>query len=264
MAGGLPPPPTRAANGDFAWTAWYNQLYTLLSTSGSVSWSLIDKAGSSIADLASKAHDLLTGLQGGTTGEHYHLTAAEYSALTGAGAHNSLSGKQGGAVNEYYHLSAAEYTKATAAKSYGAFHDNTTQTAAVINTAYPIVFDSTDISSGVALGTPTSRVVCSTTNVYNFQFSAQLRKASASAAKVWIWCRVNGVDLTDTAGEVTLAGSNAALIAAWNYVLPMTAGDYFELVWATDSTACQIIALTAAAPVPGIPSIILTVTDNIS
>lgn len=233
MAGGLPPPPTRAANGDFAWTAWYNQLYTLLSTSGSVSWALIDKAGSSIADLASKAHDLLTGLQGGTTGEHYHLTAAQY-------------------------------TKATAAKSYGSFHDNTTQTAAAINTAYPIVFGSTDISSGVALGTPTSRVICSTTNAYNFQFSAQLRKASASAAKVWIWARKNGVDLTDTAGEITLAGSNAALIAAWNYVLPMTAGDYFELVWATDNTACQIIALTATAPVPGIPSIILTVTDNIS
>ena len=77
MAGGLPPPPTRAANGDFAWTAWYNQLYTLLSTSGSVSWALINKAGSSIADLANKAHDLLTGLQGGTTGEHYHLTAAQ-------------------------------------------------------------------------------------------------------------------------------------------------------------------------------------------
>lgn len=233
MASGLPPPPTRAANGDFAWTAWYNQLYKLLSTTGSVAWSLIDKTGSSIADLANKAHDLLTGLQGGTTGEHYHLTAAQY-------------------------------TKATSAKSYGAFHDNTTQTAAVINTAYPITFNSTDISSGVALGTPTSRVICSTTNTYNFQFSAQLRKASAAAAKVWIWARKNGVNLTDTAGEVTLAGSNAALIAAWNYVLPMTAGDYFELVWATDDTACQIIQLVAAAPVPGIPSIILTVTDNIS
>lgn len=233
MAGGLPPPPTRAANGDFAWTAWYNQLYTLLSTSGSVSWALINKAGSSIADLANKAHDLLTGLQGGTTGEHYHLTAAQH-------------------------------TKATSTKSYGSFHDNTTQTAAVINTAYPIVFGSTDLSSGVSLGTPTSRVICATTNVYNFQFSAQLRKASASAAKVWIWCRVNGVDLTDTAGEITLAGSNAAIIASWNYVLPMNASDYFELVWATDSTSCQILHLVSTAPVPGIPSIILTVTDNIS
>lgn len=82
MFSGLPPPPTRAANGDFAWTAWYNQLYKLLSTTGSLAWSLVDKAGSSIADLANHAHDLLTGLQGGITGEHYHLTAAEHSALS--------------------------------------------------------------------------------------------------------------------------------------------------------------------------------------
>ena len=264
MASGLPPPPTRAANGDFAWTSWYNQLYTMLSTTGSVAWNLVDKAGSSIADLANKAHNLLTSMQGGTANEYYHLTAAQHAAITGAGAHNSLTGLQGGAVNEYYHLSQTQYTKLTAAKSYGAFHDTTTQTAAAINTAYPILFNSTDVSSGVSIGTPTSRIVCSTTNVYNFQFSAQLRKASASAAKVWIWCRVNGVDITESAGEITLAGSNAAIIASWNYVLPMTASDYFELVWATDSTACEIIHLTATAPVPGIPSIILTVTDNIS
>lgn len=79
MAGGLPPPPTRAANGDFAWTAWYNQLYTLLSTTGAVSWSLVDKAGSSIADLQNKNHNLLTAMQGGTTNEYYHLTSAEYT-----------------------------------------------------------------------------------------------------------------------------------------------------------------------------------------
>jgi hypothetical protein len=114
MAGGLPPPPTRAANGDFAWTAWYNQLYTLLSTSGSVSWALVNKAGSSIADLASKAHDLLTGLQGGTTGEHYHLTAAEHTALSGLGAHNSLTGIQGGTALQYYHLTSTNYTNVNA------------------------------------------------------------------------------------------------------------------------------------------------------
>jgi hypothetical protein len=84
MAGGLPPPPTRAANGDFAWTAWYNQLYTMLSTSGSVSWALVNKAGSSIADLANHAHNLLTGMQGGTSNEYYHLTAAEHASLSTA------------------------------------------------------------------------------------------------------------------------------------------------------------------------------------
>jgi len=109
MAGGLPPPPTRAASGDFAWTAWYNQLYTLLSTSGSVSWSLVNKAGSSIADLVTRSHNLLTGFQGGTTNEYYHLTAAQHAGL-GAGNHNDLLSKQGGTTNEYYHWTATDYT----------------------------------------------------------------------------------------------------------------------------------------------------------
>jgi hypothetical protein len=109
-AGGLPPPPTRAGAGDFVWVAWYNQLRNYLSTGGSVAWAVVNKAGSSIADLQSKAHDLLTGLQGGTTNEHYHLTAAEHTALGSIPNHNTLGSIQGGVVNEYYHLTSAEYT----------------------------------------------------------------------------------------------------------------------------------------------------------
>lgn len=149
-------------------------------------------------------------------------------------------------------------------KCYGAFHDSTTQTAALINTAYPIVFGATDISVGVTRGTPTSRIYVDRPGAYNFQFSMQLNKVSAAAKKVWVWYRRNGVDAADSATEVTLAGSSAAIVAAWNFVLNMNAGDYFELVWSTDDTACQIVSVASVAPVPGIPSVILTVTDNIS
>ena len=78
MAIGLPPPPTRADNGDFAWVAWYNQLYTLLSTTGAVAWSQVDKAGSSIADLQNKNHGLLTNILG--SGQ-YHVTSTQATNL---------------------------------------------------------------------------------------------------------------------------------------------------------------------------------------
>jgi len=237
MAGGLPPPPTRAASGDFVWIDWYNKLNAYLSTGGSIAWSVINKAGSSIADLQSKAHSLLTSIQGGTAGEHYHLTNTEHTAVQALIARDP---------------------------KYGVFHDTSTQTAAVINTAYPITFNSTDLSHGVTVGTPTSRIVCSATGVYDFQFSVQLNKTAAAAKKVWIWPRINGTNVANSGTEVTLAGSSAALVASWNFVLSLTANDYFELVWSTDDTGCQITALTATAPVPAIPSIILTVTDNIS
>lgn len=148
--------------------------------------------------------------------------------------------------------------------AYGVFSDTTSQTAAAINTAYAMTFNTTDLSAGVTIGTPTSRIYVDRANVYNIQFSAQLDKASASKGQLYIWFRKNGVDIPYSATDVTLAGSNAATVAAWNYVLTLNEGDYIELMWSVSDTGCFIKAVTATAPVPGIPSIILSVTDNIS
>ena len=146
----------------------------------------------------------------------------------------------------------------TTTKSYGAFHDTTTQTAAAVNTAYTVTFNSTDLSSGVSRGSPTSRIVISNAGVYNFQFSVQLHKTSASVGFVYIWARVNGTDVAQSAGKIALNGAQAETLPAWNYILSMAANDYFELVWSTDDTGCQLLANTSSSPVPGIPSVILT------
>lgn len=177
--------------------------------------------------------------------------------LTGSGITNSSASSSMGQDL------APAYTPQINSKRHGVFHDITTQTAAAINTAYPMTFNSTDISDGVYIGAPTSRIYVDRVGTYNFQFSAQLIKSSASAKNVFIWCRVNGVNIADSAGVVTIAGSSSGHIAAWNYVLELNAGDYFQLVWSTDDTNCQIYATGASAPVPAIPSVILTVTDNI-
>lgn len=147
----------------------------------------------------------------------------------------------------------------TTTKYYGAFHDTTTQTAAVINTAYAVTFDTADLSSGVARGTPTSRIVITNEGIYNFQFSLQLNKSSANKKKVYVWADINGTSVAASATEVTISGSSAAIVAAWNFVLDMPAASYFRLMWSTDDTDCQITALASSAPVPAIPSVILTV-----
>lgn len=156
------------------------------------------------------------------------------------------------------------YTPHTDNKRYGSFYDTSTQTAAAINTAYPITINSTAITNGVYIGSPASRVYVDRPGTYNFQFSCQLNKTTANAKNVFIWYRLNGVDAANSATQVTLAGTSAAAVAAWNFVLTMNAGDYFELVWSTDDTSCSIVAAAAAGPVPAIPSVILTVTDNIN
>lgn len=217
---------------------------------------------------------------------------------------------------------------------YGTFYNTTTETVGIINTAYPLNFDTTDLSNGVTVATTAavvtgsitlfvltvtavtsgtlsigqvisgtgvtvgtrivafvsgsggvgtytldksqtvlsttisatkqSRLTVSADGVYNFQFSCQLDKSSSSAKSVYIWPRIDDVDVANSATEVTLSGSNAAAVAAWNFVYNLSANSYFELMWSAEDTDCIMPASAAVAPVPAIPAIIMTVTDNIS
>jgi hypothetical protein len=148
--------------------------------------------------------------------------------------------------------------------SFGAFHDTTTQTQVATSTAKAITLNTTDYSHGVALGTPSSRVVVSKAGYYNFQFSAQLDKASGATASIWLWPKVNGANITASASKVSIQGTTAESVPSWNFVLPMNANDYFELYWMTDDTNVQIKYEagfgTAPNDVPAIPSVILTAT----
>jgi hypothetical protein len=146
---------------------------------------------------------------------------------------------------------------------YGAFYDTTTQTAAAINTAYAIAFDTTDFAFGVRRGTPTSQIVVDDPGVYNIQFSAQLDNTSGGSHLIWIWLRVNGVDVANSASQVRLKSSDGELVAAWNFLQRLKANDYIQLMWSVSDTSVQILAQAAAAPVPAIPSVILTVFNNV-
>jgi hypothetical protein len=159
---------------------------------------------------------------------------------------------------------APAYTPQLRNRAYGTFYDTTTQTAAAINTAYGLTFNSTNLSNGVYIGSPTSRIYVAQNGVYNMQFSAQLDNTSGGNHLIFIWLRINGTNVANSAGQVRLKGTDDELITSWNYVEQLKAGDYVELMWSVDNTSVQILAQAAAAPVPAIPSVILTVTDNIS
>jgi hypothetical protein len=163
------------------------------------------------------------------------------------------------------------YIAVEAGRRYGSFYSTTSFTPAVINTAYAITFNNTfkradgsNLTYGVYVGTPTSRIYVDNTSTYNFQFSAQLKNISGSGNSIFIWPRVNGVNVDDSATQVTLGGgSNAAAVAAWNFVLNLQTGDYFELIYSADSTNVTIPYVAASSPVPAIPSVILTVTSSV-
>jgi hypothetical protein len=170
---------------------------------------------------------------------------------------------------EWYRWFYNMYMAVEAGRRYGSFYSTTTFTPAATGTAYAITFNNTytradgsDVTYGVYIGSPTSRVYVDNTATYNFQFSAQLDKAGGGTHNIYIWPQINGVDVDDSATKITIGGgSNTATVAAWNFVLNLQTGDYFELIYLVDDVSITIPYVAASSPIPAIPSVILTVTS---
>ena len=144
-------------------------------------------------------------------------------------------------------------------KAYGSFYDTTTQTATVINTATAITFNNTDLSNGVYIGSPTSRIIVDSEGIYNFGTSFQLDKTAGGTAVFDFWFRVNGVDVANSASRIRIQGNNAEIFSSLIYFFDLNANDYVELMFSVTDLSVEVAAFPAAAPHPGIPSMILTV-----
>jgi hypothetical protein len=146
---------------------------------------------------------------------------------------------------------------------YGSFYDTTTQTATVINTAKAITFNTTDLSNGVFIGSPTSRIIVDSEGIYNFDTSFQLDKTTGGTDEFYFWFRLNGTDVPDSASQIRIQGNDAEIFASLNYFFDLKAGDYVEMMFSTTSLSVELLSVVATPPVPAIPSIILTVSNNI-
>lgn len=143
---------------------------------------------------------------------------------------------------------------------HASYYSTITQTNPVANAVNLFTYNSVVSDYEITRGTPTSQVFVANTGVYNFQFSAQLDKTAGGKASIWIWPRINGVNVPDSATKIVIQGSTDETVAAWNFLLLMEAGDYFELAWQSNLTDVIVIAESPASNYPGIPSIILTVS----
>jgi hypothetical protein len=144
-------------------------------------------------------------------------------------------------------------------RPHGSFYSTATQTNPVASTTNLMTFTDTVSRFNTGLGAVTSRIYVVETAVYDIQFSAQLDKTSGSAADIYIWLRVNGQDVPYSSSKVAIQGTAAETIAAWNFMVVLQANDYIELAWASSDTHVVLLANTAVAPSPEIPSVILTI-----
>jgi hypothetical protein len=146
-------------------------------------------------------------------------------------------------------------------KRYGALIQVSTLALTSANVASAVTFTTIDPAYGVSIGSPASRVVVADTGVYDIQFSAQVDNTSGGDQQVWIWPRVNGVNVPNSASTLRIKGNDAETVASWNFLLSLTAGQYVELMWTADSTNVVLLAASATSVYPAIPAVILTVNE---
>ena len=127
---------------------------------------------------------------------------------------------------------------------YGAFQDNTDQTAANTTTAYAIALATTDYSSGVYVNN-TSRINVRNYGVYNIQFSIQFKNTTNDSQDVDVWFRKNGTDIAGSNSRFGLparksSGDPSHLIATLNFFAELQANDYVQIMWRTTDTGVSI------------------------
>ena len=219
--------------------AFYQDGVTTLTT-GISNVSTTDIVVDSTADFVLSAGGIIIGTEIITyTGK----TATTFTGIT-RGAYGSTKAA---------HLAGASITEA--------------QTLASPTVAAPIALFKETSSNGVALDdTDKTKVVFSVDGIYNIQFSIQMVSFDGTIDNVTIWFRQNGVDIPYSAGVATVpaihGGSPGTAIISWNLVQPVNAGDYIQLLFASETG--NTVAATYAggtSPVhPVSPSIILTAT----
>ena len=146
--------------------------------------------------------------------------------------------------------------------AYGSFLDLQTQTNIAPGNPLAMLLRTTDLSSGVSI-VDNTKVTVNEAGVYNIAFSAQISKTDAGTDTVYIWLRINGVDLPDSNTALVLIDGGAKQVAAWNFVVPLGAGQQATLMWASlDANARILYEDDTTTPYgPAIPSLIVTVNQ---
>lgn len=146
--------------------------------------------------------------------------------------------------------------------AYGSFYSSLDQTDGV--TPHLMFCESTADADGVSMQlgdeATKSQITFASAGTYNIQFSAQLHNTGGggSGQTVDIWFALNGNSIADSATKLVVPSNAPYVVAAWNFILSVAAGDYAEIFWLTDNNNIKLEYVAAAPPVPAIPSVIIT------
>jgi hypothetical protein len=142
----------------------------------------------------------------------------------------------------------------------------TTDKTFTANTATEITFDQNDFISACT-NDGTNGIEVEVSGIYNYQFSVQWRNTDSQAHTAWIWLRVNSTDVAGTGSQFSIVSKHGStdghVIAAANFYVQLTAGEFVKMFAAVDNVAVSMeayAAITSPFAMPAIPSCVATLT----
>lgn len=153
-------------------------------------------------------------------------------------------------------------TPGNIATYYMSAYSDQNQTNETINTAHAMTLNHFLEGNGISI-VASSKITFSYAGTYNIQFSAQVNKVDSGTDAVDIWLSQSGVNVPWSNTRVYLVGNNAKQVAAWNFIVTVSAGQYVQLMWSSPDADVRLYAEpeNLIGPVrPNIPSLIVTVT----
>jgi hypothetical protein len=151
-------------------------------------------------------------------------------------------------------LTNLETTRYIQAPGRGEFHRTTSLSISTANTAESIPLTTSIITQNIALGTPASRIVVTYAGLYKCFAKFQFLSGSASDKTLYFWWRKNGTDVANSSFVRTLHANTEYQTLARTDRISLSANDYLELYWASDSTDVSLAPTAATSFAPASPA----------
>ena len=138
---------------------------------------------------------------------------------------------------------------------YGDFYDTTTQTAAIVDTAYALTFDTSSLTAGVTLQT-TSQILFEYEGIYSFHIYGHVNTTGTTGA-ITMWAKKNGTNIADSGRRVD---ASADLPIMFSGIMEIATGDYLEIMWETTHLNARFESIAASGNYPAVPSVSVAIS----
>ena len=135
---------------------------------------------------------------------------------------------------------------------YGTFSSSITQLAGitgVADTETIVTYNTDEGSQGITHETPTggnwSQITVTKAGVYEIGISPEINMSQSTNSTISFWLKLNGTAVPRSNSEVRVANNGDISFPFVPFILSLSAGDYLQVAFSSDSQYAELFAIAA-------------------